>query len=332
MIDTSRNDRTASPTHGSELEGVGPWQISISSSRTERSSTARAAGRFVGHIGIKDGKIDSIGETPLEGAEVIDASGKIVAPGVIDAHTHYDAIVHWDPHCTNSSIHGTTTAVVSNCGFGFSPCRPDDRERYMQMMETTEQVPLAAQRAALAWNWETFPEWMAVMREKDLGINLVSYLPLNALMIYVMGLDAAKSRRATAEEMATMKSLLNEAMDCGAIGFAFSILESCNSHVDADGTPMPTDSMSAEDAYELATVLAERGEGVIQCLCDLPAGVDNRHVAEELARVSGRPVLHNIIVAFDIMPEWHEDRVQWLGDVREKGLDIYSQSLYASCL
>lgn len=286
------------------------------------------AERRVADIAVLDGVIAGIGDFSREtAAQVIDAEGSIVAPGVIDTHTHYDASVHWDPYCTNSALHGTTSVVVGNCGFGFAPCKPEHRERYMQMMETTEQVPLSAQKAALSWEWETFPSWMAFMRAKPLGINMASYLPLNALMIYVMGLEAAKSRRATEEEMAEMKRLLNEAMDCGAIGFAFSHLEETNSHVDYDGTPMPSDVMSAEDAYELATVLKERDQGVIQCLCDIPAGVDNRHVAEVLAQVSGRPVIHNVIAAFELMPELHRSRVAWVSECREKGLDLYSMSL-----
>jgi N-acyl-D-aspartate/D-glutamate deacylase len=286
------------------------------------------AERFEASIGIKNGKIAQIGDLGTQSAnQIIDAEGKIVAPGVIDAHTHYDAIVHWDPNCTNSSLHGATTVVVGNCGFGFSPCKPKHRLRYMQMMESTEQVPLSALKDALPWTWETFPEWMAYMRKLSLGINLASFLPLNSLMIYVMGVDAAKSRRASDAEMARMKLLLNEAMDCGAVGFGFSKLDDKNSHVDFDGTPMPTDTMYWEDAFALASVLKERGEGVIQCLGDLPAGVDHRDKIEELARISGRPVVHNVIAAFDMMPDWHKSRVDWVSECRERGLDIYSMAL-----
>lgn len=285
------------------------------------------APRRVADVGVRDGLIAAIA-THVRGAagEEIDARGKIVAPGNIDPHTHYDAQVHWDPYCTTSGWHGGSTVVVGNCGFGFMPCRAADRERYMLMMENTEQVPLGAMRAALSWDWETFPQWMDRMTRLPKGVNLGSYLPLNSLMIYVMGYEAAKSRRATADERRRMRDLLNEALDAGAIGFGLSHLNEFNSHKDIDGTPMPTDSMDIDDAYALAEVLRERGQGVIQALVQLP-GVDNSHVAEELARISGRPVIHNITAAFDAMPEYYQGILAWLDRMQAEGLDIYSQAL-----
>ncbi len=283
--------------------------------------------RYFSDLGVREGIIERIsGSIQGTAAQEIDAKGKIVAPGVIDPHTHYDAQVHWDPYCSNSSWHGNTTVVVGNCGFGFAPCKPSDRERYMLMMENTEQVPMGAMRSALGWQWETFPQWIEHMRKQPKGINMASYLPLNSLMIYVMGYEAAKSRGANSQERTKMKQLLNEALDAGAIGFALSYLNAFNSHKDIDGSPMPTDSMNIEDAYFLADVLRERDQGVIQCLCELPGAINNQGVAEELARRSGRPVLHNVIAAFDAMPDYHRGVLRWLETVESKGINIYSQA------
>lgn len=287
--------------------------------------------RYAGDIAIRNGVIAKIaGPGAIDrsrAARTIDAKGRIVAPGVIDPHTHYDAQIFWDPYCADSSWHGNTTFVVGNCGFGFMPCKPEDRERYMLMMENTEQVPLAAMKQALPWDWETFPEWMARLRKVAKGVNIAAYMPLNSLMIYVMGIEAAKTRGANAEERKKMRALLNEAMDAGAVGFGFSYLENQNSHKDIDGSPMPTDSMHIEDAYYLAEVLRERGEGVIQCLCELPPGiVSNRAAVEELARISGRPVLLNIITPLDFMPEYHRSLLDWLDEMEAKGLNIYGQA------
>jgi N-acyl-D-aspartate/D-glutamate deacylase len=196
----------------------------------------------------------------------------------------------------------------------------------MRMMVNTEQVPFAAMRATLPWNWVTYPEWMARLKKKPKGINIGSYLPLNSLMMFVMGADAAKSRPATATERARMRALLHEAMDCGAIGFGFSHLGQMNSHKDFDGSAMPTDTMAVEEAYNLAEVLKERGEGCIQALCELP-GMPNRAVVEELARRSGRPVLHNVIAVLDLMPDFHLGVMAWLDECAAKGLEIYSQAL-----
>lgn len=290
--------------------------------------------RFCGDIAIRNGQIARIAPpgaiVRARADQVIDATGKIVAPGVIDPHTHYDAQIFWDPYCADSSWHGNTSLIVGNCGFGFMPCHPEHRERYMLMMENTEQIPMPAMRDALPWNWESFPEWLDRVRQINLGVNIAAYMPLNSLMIYVMGLEAAKSRGATDAERLEMRRLLNEAMDAGAIGFSFSFVDVFNSHKDIDGSPMPTDTMQIEDAYYLAEVLRERGEGVIQVLSELPPGIASRCDAiEELARISGRPIFMNIIMPIDSHPEYHRGLLNWLDEMEAKQLNIYGQAFIA---
>lgn len=285
-------------------------------------------------LAIKNGKIAKIAASinPSDAKEVMDATGLIVAPGVIDIHTHYDAQVRWDPYCTNSSWHGTTSVVVSNCGFGYAPCAPEARERYMMMMERTEELPIAAQKAVLPWDWESFPEWMESLKRVPKGVNMGCYLPLNALMVYVMGIDAAKSRSATQAEREKMRELLFEAMDHGALGLSLAHLHDTSGHVDFDGTPMPTDTMDISDAYYLAEALGERGEGVIQAIVQMPGAAQNQHVVEELARRSGRPVIHNLIIAVPALPDYHVGIMKWLDEMAAEGLEIYSQSVCARAL
>ena len=204
-----------------------------------------------GDIGILDGHIASI--APEIRAEAAPGGPRCWrrcrgARGDRSRTPTTTAQVHWDPHITTSSWHGATTVGVGNCGFGFSPCPPEDRDRYMRMMETTEQVPLEAMRTGLGWEWVTYPEWAEHMRRLPKGINLASYLPLNSLLMYVMGIDAAKSRPATGAERAQMRDLMHEALDAGCLGFAFSYLQQFNSHVDSDGSPMPTDTMAINEA------------------------------------------------------------------------------------
>lgn len=277
-------------------------------------------------VGIAHGRIAHIGSLAnASAAKTIDASGCIVAPGVIDPHTHYDAQVHWDPHCTNSGTHGTTTVVISNCGFGFAPCKPEMRDRYMQMMERTEQIPFEVLKEGLPWAWETFPEWMEHLRSVPKALNVAAFLPLNALMVYVMGVEAAKSRPATEAERAEMRRLMHEAMEVGAIGFAFTWLGDSNNHTDVDGTPMPTDVMEIEEAYSLALVLREHGGGVVQANVDIPMLRQRREVCAELARISGGTVIHNIIGVFP-GSDSHIEVMQWLDECAAEGLKVYSQS------
>lgn len=283
--------------------------------------------RIVGDVGIKNGLIAEIGsELSATGAKVIHARGKIVAPGVIDTHTHYDAQLHWDPYATNSGWHGTTTIGVGNCGFGFAPCAVEHRDRYMQMMETTEQVPVNAMRTALGWDWVSFPEWIEHLKALPKGVNVASYVPLNPLLIYVMGLEAAKTRFATPTERKRMKDELHKAMDAGAIGFGFSYQGNHNTHIDCDGQPMPSDIMNPDDIYALAEVLRERGEGSVQALVDTP-GARFGEVGLQVARISGRPVLHNVTLVNDYLPTYHEEMLDMLDKAAAEGLEVYSMTL-----
>jgi N-acyl-D-amino-acid deacylase len=285
--------------------------------------------RYVADIAIKDGVIAHIGTVaPERAAQVIDLHQQIVAPGVIDLHTHYEAQLHWDPYLTPSGWHGSTTAVCGNCGHGLAPCKPEMQERYMRMLENTEQIPYESMRTGLSWDWETFPEFLDHLRSLPKGVNVGTFLPVNPLLSYVIGPDEAKRRPATVAERARMRALLHEAMDAGACGFGFSYLGAKgNSHVDADGTAMPCDVMAEEEAYNLCEVLRERGEGVIQVLCELPGGIVRRDLAEELARRSTRPIIHTATLAVNGSPEAHRGTLRWLDDAASRGLSIYSQAI-----
>jgi N-acyl-D-aspartate/D-glutamate deacylase len=187
---------------------------------------------------------------------------------------------------------------------------------------------MAVLQAALPWTWETLPEWMDHLRSLSKGVNVAAYVPTNALIAYVVGADECKTRPTTAAEKAEMARLLDEAMDAGASGFALSHLGAeGNSHVDHDQSPMPTDIMAEEDIYNLADVLGRRGDGTVMLLGELPGMKDpRRHVAEEIARRSGRPVLFNIVMVNDRDPEQHREFLRWLDKVHAEGLDIWGQA------
>ena len=281
---------------------------------------------FYGDVGIVEGRVVEIGNLKQRSArQWIPARGRIVAPGHVSSHAHYDVALFWDPYCSNSGENGVTTVVNANCGFGIAPVRPRDRERTMAMLETTEQISVAEQRAALPWSWEGFPEYLDRLRALDKGVNVLTYLPVNPLLVYVMGVDAAKRRRPTGPEMAEIQRLINEAMDAGAIGISMSVMGAeGNSHVDFDGSSMPTDAMDHDVMVEIGRVLAERGEGVIQMVAQIVSYGD-RAITEkmaEMARGSGARVLHNTLLPTDALPELAKDQRKWLEAMRARGLDV----------
>ena len=283
------------------------------------------ASRFQADIGIKAGRIAYIGDISESADEIVDASGLIVAPGTVDHHTHYDAQIFRDSTCADGGHNGVTSVVMANCGFGFAPCRTEHQDRYMVMMENVEQIPVAHQRASLPWDWQSFPEFLESLRRTKKAVNAMTYVPLNALMIFVMGIDDAKSRPANNTELAEIKRLLNEAMDAGAIGFSCSYLGTNNVHLDFDGSPMPCDVMDVDQLCEIASVLTERGNGIIQCLSGLAGQDETVEVSARLARETGRPVFHNVIATHDNFPI-HKAGLAWLDSAREEGLDMWAAS------
>jgi N-acyl-D-aspartate/D-glutamate deacylase len=288
--------------------------------------------RFKGDLGIKDGVIMAIGRVDAsQGERVIDAQGRVVAPGFIDLHTHYDAQIFWDPYCSISGWHGVTSVAIGNCGFGFAPVAEDMRERAMLSMTRNEAIGLAAMKAGMPWDWETFPEFLDSVERTPKAVNVLPFMPLTPLMTWVMGLERAKAgEMPTDEEHAEMGRLLDEAMDRGACGFTMQRLtpeSGASVQRDYDGTPMVTDVMHHETCLELARVLGRRNEGLMQmtaATADMGEAFANY---EELAAVSGRPILYNVLLIMKDMPEAHRGMIEWLDGCRERGNRVYAQAV-----
>jgi len=224
--------------------------------------------------------------------------------------------------------------VVGNCGFGFAPCKQDLRDRAMQSMTKVEAIPLATLRAALPWDWETYPEMLDSIDRMPKAVNLLPYVGVNPLLIWVLGLEDAKAgRKPTTEEHAEMARLLNEAMDAGACGWSSQTLGTAGdpsqptlggaAQSDFDGTPMPSDVMWPETHEVLAEVLGERGEGFIELSA---AGMPHEHW-EKIAEISGAPVIYQAMPASGLMIEMHDQLIQWFDECRERGLRIYGQGI-----
>ena len=282
--------------------------------------------RYQADIGIKDGRVASIGAVNTsDAAKVLDASGMIVAPGFVDLHTHYDSQVFWDPWCSISGWHGVTSVVIGNCGFGFAPVKPKDQDRAMLTMARNEAVPLATMQEGMPWDWETYPEFLESLERTPKGVNLLSYLGLNPLLVYVMGIEE-KGRAASDEEMARMCQILEEAMEVGCCGFSTQLSGEGSVQRDYDGTPMITDVMPHDDVIKLARVLKKVGRGFIQ-----GAGV-SRELTEALCQASGRPVMSGLGVTTDQHGQPmanYKEQMQWLEDANSRGNRVFAQLITA---
>jgi N-acyl-D-amino-acid deacylase len=209
-------------------------------------------------IAITGGRVTAIGDG-LTGDRELDAGGHVVAPGFIDIHTHYDAQVFWDPALSPSCFHGVTTVVAGNCGFSIAPTRPEHRELIARTLENVEDMNVASLAAGIPWDFATFPEYLASVGRRGVGLNYAAYIGHTALRLFVMG-DDAYERAATPDEVARMQTVLGEAMDAGAAGFATSFAVT---HRGVDGKPVPSRFCERSEFEALLAVMAKQKRGVV---------------------------------------------------------------------
>jgi N-acyl-D-aspartate/D-glutamate deacylase len=213
---------------------------------------------YLADVLIEGDRVTEIGSN-LQGDVVIDASGRVVAPGFIDIHTHYDAQAFWDPALTPSCYHGVTTVVAGNCGFSIAPTRPQDRALIANTMEKVEDMDPATLNAGIPWDFESFPEYLASIEQHGTLLNFAAYVGHTPLRIFVMG-DQSVGRAATTDEISRMADLVSEAMESGAAGFATSFAVT---HRGADGQPIPSRWAAAEEIEALCKAVGDSGRGVI---------------------------------------------------------------------
>ena len=162
---------------------------------------------FEGDVAVKDGLVAAVGQVSGAGTEEIDARGKIVAPGFVDIHTHYDGQATWESRMQPSSWHGVTTVVMGNCGVGFAPCRLEDHDRLVRLMEGVEDIPFPVLTEGLPWNWESYPDYLDRLAERRFDVDIGSQLPHAALRVYVMGQRGVDREPATQDDIVRMAAL-----------------------------------------------------------------------------------------------------------------------------
>jgi N-acyl-D-aspartate/D-glutamate deacylase len=250
---------------------------------------------FHADVAVSSGSIVEIGQVSGDARRVLDADGLVVAPGIVDNHTHYDAQVTWDPLCTFSCYHGVTTVVMGNCSLALAPAHEEDREMLASVLSHVEAIPLEAIRAGVNWAWETIPQYLDTL-DRRLGINVASLIGHSAVRRYVMG-EASQERHATNQEVAAMKAIVREGIEAGAVGVSF---ERNLRHFDWNGRLAPTNVASDDEVFAVAGVVDEVGRGVIQFGGD-------RKLGAQVAKSSRCPVFYGNITQQAVAPDrWRE--------------------------
>ncbi|HOB92634.1 MAG TPA: amidohydrolase family protein [Aquabacterium sp.] len=274
-------------------------------------------------VAIKDGCVAAIGTVTGTAAETIDATGLLVTPGFVDVHTHYDGQATWSQRLQPSSSHGVTSVVMGNCGVGFAPCKPAERNLLVEVMEGVEDVPEVVMAEGLPWNWETFPDYLDALADRQFDVDVAAQLPHSALRVYVMGARAATGEAPTADDLATMRRLTAEAVRAGAIGVSTS---RNLMHRTKAGELAPSLHSDEAELQALADGLKDAGGGVFQII-PAPMGDAASEFAlmRRLVERSGRPLSYSLIQ----MPTG--DRAAWqtslaaLSDAAAAGLPMRAQ-------
>ena len=276
---------------------------------------------FEADIGISEEKIVAIGKIEENSIETIDAKGKIVTPGFVDIHTHYDGQVTWDPYLRPSTYHGVTTVVMGNCGVGFSPCKPDQRDWLIGLMEGVEDIPGTALHEGIDWEWESFPEYLDALEKKPLAIDVGTQIPHGAVRAYVMGERGINHEEASKDEITKMKEIVREAVEAGAYGFSTSRTEK---HNDVNGKLTPSITAHKTELVEIAKSLGEIDKGVLQGISDFYDFESEFDIFKSMSKESGRPISITVEQQ-DARPDWWIQLLDGIEDAQSEGIQMFGQ-------
>ena len=277
-------------------------------------------------IAVDDGIITDVaspGKISTQSARrVLDAQGRLVTPGFVDVHTHYDAQVSWDPWLTPSSWHGVTTAVMGNCGVGFAPAHPDRHQWLIELMEGVEDIPGSAMTDGIDWQWESFPEYLDAIDRHSFVLDIGTQIAHGPLRAYVMGQRGADNEPADADDRENMARLVEEALRHGALGFSTSRTPL---HKSKSGELVPGTMVEAEELFAIATAMARVGHGNFQFSPEHIRVPGEEWIwMRELARRTGRPVSVNLSQT-DQSPDLWRSVLRLLTEAHADGIPIYTQ-------
>jgi N-acyl-D-amino-acid deacylase len=269
-------------------------------------------------VAVQDGRIVKIGRIDGAAAETVDADGLVLAPGIVDVHTHYDAQLTWDSNATPSPALGVTTVVVGNCGFSIAPCPPECRDLIARNLAEVEGMSLTALRSGTNWEFESFAEYLALLKRKGVTPNVAAFIGHSAVRTMVMG-EGASERAASGDEVAEMRALVSGGMDAGAVGFSTST--SINHNGDG-GVPMPSRLAEESELRSLASVLGEKGRGVFQ----LTVGPSmTSEVMESIAEDNNCGVFQTAALHNEAFPERAHKMVSDSAAAQERGNQLWAQ-------
>jgi N-acyl-D-amino-acid deacylase len=293
------------------------------------------ADRYRADIGVKDGRIVEVrrrngDDAGLEGeaGQILDATGRIVAPGFVDIHTHYDGQVSWDELLEPSSLHGVTTVVGGNCGVGFAPVAPGREQWLIELMEGVEDIPGSALAEGITWQWESFGEYLDAIERRPLAIDFGTQIAHGAVRGYAMGDRGARNESATEDDIAAMARIVQEAIEAGALGFSTSRTEG---HRAVGGEPVPGTYAAEQELFGLGRAMAAGGRAVFEVA---PQGAAGESPAEasmreldwmiKLAAEIERPVSFAMVQAAGVPDLWRE-QLDRAGKALENGVEVYAQ-------
>ena len=272
-------------------------------------------------VGIVGDRIVAVGTRLAAGREEIDARGLLVTPGFVDVHTHFDGQATWDARLWPASQHGVTTAVMGNCGVGFAPCRPTDRETLIELMEGVEDIPGSALAEGLAWDWESFPQYLDALARRPRDIDIAALLPHGPLRVYAMGERAVRREAASAEELAAMQRLVREGLAAGAVGLSTS---RTMAHRTKRVEHTPTFEAAREELVGLGRALAGHPSAVFQMISDFDEPEAEFDILRRVCRETGCAGTLTV-VQYDHKPRFHEQLLDMIARANADGERITGQ-------